>query len=168
MTDETLLPCPFCGDMGKPREYRGRGVKCGRCKAWGPDPERPGVDWNTRAALRPAPAGEGGGMVERLHRAPNMTLNHGALLKLVADAADALTAIQERAEAAEKRAEEAEAEAARLREAAKTLRRARFALATTDNDDWDRLLRFIPTSGYGDFWRSNLLTLRAALGGRHD
>jgi len=53
--------------------------------------------------------------VERLHRAPNMTLNHGALLKLVADAADALTTLQERAE-------KEKAEAARLTDKERILR----------------------------------------------
>lgn len=48
---EEFKPCPFCGPKGKPQEYKSRGVKCGRCKSWGPDPMDPRVDWNTRAGI---------------------------------------------------------------------------------------------------------------------
>lgn len=53
----TALPdCPYCGPQGKPRFHKGRGVKCHRCKCWGPDPMVPFCDWNTRAKLKPEQA----------------------------------------------------------------------------------------------------------------
>lgn len=44
MSDE-LKPCPFC--QGRAQDCGERGVKCMRCRAWGPDPIRPHM-WNHR------------------------------------------------------------------------------------------------------------------------
>jgi len=108
MTDDTLLPCPFCGDPN-PKPSGGPWmwvVSCTAdtpCHAEGPEketPEEAAAAWNTRAALRPAPAGE---MVERLRQAARTCEDPPVtdLDVVMRDAADALTALQERAEAAE-------------------------------------------------------------------